>query len=114
MTKMWLFTAGCLQRLEKAGCQWLLSKKLCLSVDLLNDYMRFFTGLYCESLIVVYTSESARLIMALKRNETKQVTYVEQEEAQAQNPVARLMSQGPLMTSPPPVPLPGFVPKGML
>ena len=26
-------------------------KKLCLSVDLLNDYMRFFTGLYCESLI---------------------------------------------------------------
>ena len=52
--KKWLFTAGCLQRLEKAGCQWLLSKKnkkLCLSVDLLNDYMRFFTGLYCESLI---------------------------------------------------------------
>ena len=26
-------------------------KKMCLSVDLLNDYMRFFTGLYCESLI---------------------------------------------------------------
>ena len=49
--KKWLFTAGCLQRLEKAGCQWLLSKKMCLSVDLLNDYMRFFTGLYCESLI---------------------------------------------------------------
>ena len=22
-------------------------KKMCLSVDLLNDYMRFFTGLYC-------------------------------------------------------------------
>ena len=26
-------------------------KKLCFSVDLLNDYKRFFTGLYCESLI---------------------------------------------------------------
>ena len=36
--KKWLFTAGCFQRLEKAGCQWLSSnkKKKCLSVDLLN------------------------------------------------------------------------------
>ena len=66
--KKWLVTAGCLQRLEKAGCKWLSSKKkkkkkkvVLLSVTLLtislyginvlNDYMRFFTGLYCESLI---------------------------------------------------------------
>ena len=68
--KKWLVTAGCLQRLEKAGCKWLSSrkkkkrkekKKLCYSVtmliislygiNVLNDYMRFFTGLYCESLI---------------------------------------------------------------
>ena len=67
--KKWLFTAGCLQRLEKAGCKWLSSKKKkkkkkkksCVNVTLLiiylyrinvlNDYMRFFTGLYCESLI---------------------------------------------------------------
>ena len=51
--KKWLFTAGCLQRLEKAGCQWLLSKKKLkncfFSVDLLNDYMHFFTGLYCTA-----------------------------------------------------------------
>ena len=58
--KKWLVTAGCLQRLEKAGCKWLSSKKkkkkkkkkLCKSVTLLiislyginvlNDYMRFF------------------------------------------------------------------------
>ena len=25
--KKWLVTAGCLQRLEKAGCKWLSSKK---------------------------------------------------------------------------------------
>ena len=71
--KKWLVTAGSLQRLEKAGCKWLSSKKkkkkrkkkekkfVLLSVTLLtislyginvlNDYMRFFTGLYCESLI---------------------------------------------------------------
>ena len=41
-----------------ACSQWLWAynqiakeEKLCLSVDLLNDYMHFFTGLYCESLI---------------------------------------------------------------
>ena len=49
-------------------------KKMCLFVDLLNDLMRFFTGLYwiinLTLPIVVYTSESAWLIMALKRNET--------------------------------------------
>ena len=46
----WLFTAGCLQRLEKADCLWLLSKKeekkkgekSCVNqILVLNDYMRF-------------------------------------------------------------------------
>ena len=49
--KKWLFTAGCLQRLEKADCQWLLSKKeekkkegkkSCVNqINVLTDYMRF-------------------------------------------------------------------------
>ena len=54
-------------------------KQLCLSVDLLNDYMHFLQDYKLRVInltlpIVVYTSESARLIMALKRNNLFGVT----------------------------------------
>ena len=47
----------------------------------------FFAGLYCEINltlpIVVYTSESARLIMALKRNETNGMIKPKKENERA-------------------------------
>ena len=52
--KKWLFTAGAVSsdwRKPVVNC-YCPKKKMCLSVDLLNDYIcTFFTGLYCESLI---------------------------------------------------------------